>query len=223
MMKACIGCGQQSPISATFCTHCGAALSTSQSSQSGRPVVSMRGPNSPPSAQPTAHRESQPVLPTLHSSQPSSQSPYQPATTQSLSAQPTGSRSSTKVIAVSVIALVAIVAGILIFAGNNDSQPEQARPSSGQVTPNDSDAYEEADASDYYPTQNYSSWDDFPAYYRSNFLNACMTESTYELCLCALETMEANFTLDEVLEVEAAESYGEDVSWFYSAIAAECI
>jgi len=51
----------------------------------------------------------------------------------------------------------------------------------------------------------------------------CMTESTYELCLCALETMEANFTLDEVLEVEAAESYGEDVSWFYSAIAAECI
>jgi len=183
----------------------------------------MRGPNSPPSAQPTAHRESQPVLPTLHSSQPSSQSPYQPATTQSLSAQPTGSRSSTKVIAVSVIALVAIVAGILIFAGNNDSQPEQARPSSGQVTPNDSDAYEEADASDYYPTQNYSSWDDFPAYYRSNFLNACMTESTYELCLCALETMEANFTLDEVLEVEAAESYGEDVSWFYSAIAAECI
>jgi len=223
MMKTCIGCGQQSPIAAMFCTHCGAALSTSQSSQSGRPVISMRGPNTPPSAQPTANHESQPVLPTVHSSQLFSQSPYQPASTQSLSAQPTGSRSSTKVIAVSVIALVAIVAGILLFASSNDSQPDQARPSSGQVTPNNSETSDDAETTDYYPVQNYASWDDFPASYRTNFLSACMSESTYELCFCALETMEANFTLDEVLEVEAAESYGEDVSWFYSAIAAECI
>jgi len=156
-MKTCIGCGQQSPIAATFCTHCGAALSTSQASSSARPVIPMRGTNSPQSPQPAVHRESQPVLPVSQSSQLAPQYPYQPASTQSLSTQPMGSRSSTKVIAVSVIALVAIVAGILIFAGNNDSQPEQARPSSGQVTPNDSDAYEEADASDYYPTQNYSS------------------------------------------------------------------
>lgn len=222
-MTTCIGCGQQSPTAATFCTHCGAALSTSQASSAGRPVIPMRGTSSTQSPQPVVHRESQPVLPTSQPSQPASQNPFQPATTQSLSAQPTVSKSSSKVIAVTVIALVAIIAGILILASNNDSQPEQARPSSRQVAPNNSETSDDAETTDYYPTQNYASWDDFPASYRTNFLSACMTSSTYERCFCALETMEANFTLDEVLEVEAAESYGEDVSWFYSAIVSQCI
>lgn len=188
-MKSCVGCGQLSPIAATFCTACGAPLVTSQSLSTGRPVISMGTPGAVHQPQPTVQPHNQfGAVPSTHTQQSSP-------------------KSSNKVIAVVVFALVVVVAGVLIFAGGSNKQPEQARPSSAQQVPKGS----------------YSSWDDFPEWYRSNFLEGCTTETSYVNCVCALETLEANFTLDEVLEVEAADSAGEDVGWFYERIAAQCI
>lgn len=215
-MQICAGCGQHSPPVAKFCVSCGVALSAHQPPVLGRPVIPMEMSNPAQLTQPFTYRDS-------NAPQPSGQLQDQPVAFLQMGNQPSTSKSRTKLIAIAVIAFVVIATGIMIFASGNDYQPEQAKPSAAQVVPDKSDTSEEAATSDNDPTQNYLSWDDFPGWYRSNFLEACAVEGAYASCLCALETMEANFTLDEVLEVEEAESYGEDVTWFYSAIVAECV
>jgi hypothetical protein len=130
---------------------------------------------------------------------------------------------SAKTVALVVGLLVVAVVGILVVANRDDEAPRSAQSNSGQVSPSAGDDNVETNSDTYEPSRNYSSWDDFPDWYRSNFLGFCLDGSNYDGCICALETMEELFTLDEVLQIEEADSNGEDVSWFYNGIAARCV
>jgi hypothetical protein len=125
-------------------------------------------------------------------------------------------------VALVVIGLVVLVAGIVIYARGGNDEPQRATPSDEEVIPVDT-AAEEVDADSYTPVgDTYPSWDDFPYDFRSSFLGSCTGQGDYDRCLCALETMESRYTIDEVLEILDAEAYGEDVTWFYSDITSSC-
>ena len=234
-MKLCPSCGNQSPIAATFCTGCGTSLPASVGPASGRPVIPMRGaPGAPTGAQSESSSFSTNSLPTSasrpvasqQSANPSSGAPhagFAGATIGGFAPSPKPKSISAKTVALIVGLLVVAVVGILIATSRDNEAPQRAESNSGEVQPSAGDDYVETENETYVPSNNYSSWDDFPDWYRSNFLGSCVNGSNYDGCICALETMEELFTLDEVLQIEEADSNGEDVSWFYNGIAAQCV
>jgi len=119
---------------------------------------------------------------------------------------------------------VVVVAGIFIFASSNDSNPERADSPSAPANPSNSDGYVEQDVDDYEPAVEYSSWDDYPYDFRSNYLDACSngTYSNYDLCLCTLEAMEETYTWEEAQELDYAATQGEDISWLYDGLISMC-
>jgi hypothetical protein len=121
---------------------------------------------------------------------------------------------------------VVVVAGIFIFANSKDSNPERAESPSAPTNPSNSDDYVDVDVDvdAYAPEVEYSSWDDYPYYFRSNYLDACSngTYSNYDLCLCTLEVMEETYTWEEAQEIDYAATQGEDISWLYDGLIATC-
>lgn len=137
---------------------------------------------------------------------------------------PTKSGASPKIVALVVGIAVVVVAGIFIFANSNDSNPERADSPSAPANPSNSYDYVEQDVDDYEPAVEYSSWDDHPYEFRSNYLGACSdgTYSSYDLCLCMLEAMEETYTWEEAQELDYAATQGEDISRLYDWLISMC-
>jgi hypothetical protein len=123
--------------------------------------------------------------------------------------------SSKKLTALVFAGLAAVLVGFLIFSGNDDAEPTQTVDVSEET---ESGSNSGGDV----PSDNYRSWDDYPEAFRSNFMDACTSEASYELCFCALESMEEIYTYEEAELVDQAARNGEDVTWFYNSITAEC-
>jgi hypothetical protein len=124
--------------------------------------------------------------------------------------------SSMKLTALVFVGLAAVLVGFLIFSGNDDAEPTQTVGVS-EETESDSNS------GGYAPSDNYRSWDDYPEAFRSSFMDACTSEASYELCFCTLEIMEEMYTYEEAELLVQAGSNGEDITWFYNSIVAECI
>lgn len=217
-MSTCSSCRQQCPTSATFCTSCGSQLMPFMQPMSGRPVISMTQTTQ---SQPESSRQQPPVqstiaIPTSPLSSPSNVS--SPASTVGRAGP------STKVVALVVAVVVVLVAGVIIYSSSRESRPQQADSSSAQIAPRESDASGE---STYDPSDNnysYSSWDDYPSFFRTNYLDACNSSSgNYEECLCTLEKMEEVYTWDEAVELDAAASAGEDLEWLFQGLLELCL
>lgn len=221
-MRTCSACLKQSPISAAFCTFCGASFSTVQQPVLGRPEISM-GPTTqsqPESAHPQSFTQSQQGV---EANQPWGSSDVAGSLGNVPNQNFPASRAalSTKAIALVVAAAVVVVAGVFILANGGESKPRQADSSESQVSESESvEVTEEYSPSDDY---YYSDLDDYPADYRLNFLDGCTSNGgDYGRCLCALESMEEIYTVDEAYEIDAAMTAGEDLSWLFEGLAEMC-
>lgn len=212
-MSQCANCGTIGTANTQFCTHCGTAFaSSSPTSFAGRPVISM-----------DPRKQGQPVE---SNSQVSHQAPYQPVIpNQNLNSQVTQFQSSplsqqaksqgmskNKIVFGVVGALIAIV--LLVFLlGQKDSNSPSVAPSNQQSGSNSGQTSNE-------PAQSYSSYDDYPSSFRSEFIDSCSVEGNYEYCVCALERVEELYSYDEILDILYS---GEDLTQFYEQLASYCI
>lgn len=213
-MRTCAACLKQSPISAAFCTLCGAPFPTVQQPVLGRPEISMGRTT-----------QSQPV--------PAHQQPFTQSQQGVEANQPWGSSHvagslgnlpsqnfpasraalSKKAIAMVVAVAVVVVAGFFILANGGEPEPRQADSSESQVSESESVEV----------TEEYNPSDDYPSDYRTNFIDGCTSNGgDYGRCLCALESMEEIYTVDEAYEIDAAMAAGEDLSWLFEGLAEMC-
>lgn len=156
VVSVCAACSHNNPAAATFCTSCGVALTSIPQASSGRPVISMKDSKTGlPFVQSAAPPDATPPV-SAPSYQPPPNSPHNLSTANSSStysyantmggSTPIKSGASTKVIALVVGVVVAVVAGLFIFASGRDSNPDRADAPSAPANPGNSDDYvEEAD------------------------------------------------------------------------------
>ena len=194
-MNHCSNCGQDSPTNTNFCIKCGVAFSASGSKTfPGRPVISM-----------DPLKQGQPAE---YSSQPLNQNQNPPTTQFNPSAapmqmSPKGNQKKKRLVGV-VGAVIAIIA-VVVFLGQKDS-------TSSNVSPNDQQSQ-----TDYIPvstesSQYYSSSDDYPMEFRDAFVNSCFGGGApYDDCVCLLESLEATYSVDELLSFGTSDtSYMDD-------------
>ena len=198
-MNHCSGCGQDSPANTNFCINCGMAfVASGPNSFSGRPIISMdpqKQGQLPVSASQYSYQNQNPQTPQLQTSPVSQQSS-------------TKGKQQNKFVLGFIGVLVAAVVVFLIFGKNDSSSPS--------VTPNTDQS-----GSNYTPistdnSQYYSSYDDWPIEARQPFMDSCTNQGEYNQCLCALETLEATYSLDEAI---ALQSTG-DTSYMQPIVAA---
>jgi hypothetical protein len=121
-------------------------------------------------------------------------------------------KSKNKVVFGVVGVLIAIVALVFLLGQRDSNSPN--------VAPNNQQSGSDSGESSYDPSQNSYSYDDYPSTFRSEFLDSCFEDGTYEACVCSLERMESLYSYSEVLEIANSNS---DLSWFYQEIIAGCI
>ena len=184
-MNHCSSCGQDSPTNTNFCIKCGVAFAASgPSSNSGRPVISM-DPRKQGQLSENAKQYSSQNLNPQTPQTPQFQSP--PPSQQ---ASRKGNQQSKIVMGV-VGALIAIGA-LFVVLGNRDSSAPSVAPSDQQ---SESDFVPEPTGS----SGNYSSYDDYSYEFRDAFIDSCDNGGKYEYCVCVLETLEATYTVEDVL------------------------
>jgi hypothetical protein len=181
-MNHCSSCGQDSPTITNFCIKCGVAFAASgPSSNSGRPVISMDPRKQGQLSENAKQYSSQnlnPQTPQFQSPPPSQQ------------ASRKGNQQSKIVMGV-VGALIAIGA-LFVVLGNRDSSAPSVAPSDQQ---SESEYVPEPTGS----SRNYSSYDDYSYEFRDAFIDSCDNGGKYEYCVCVLETLEATYTVEDVL------------------------
>ena len=187
-MNHCSSCGQDSPTITNFCIKCGVAFAASgPSSNSGRPVISMDPRKQGQLSENAKQYSSQNLNP---------QTPQTPQTPQFQSLPPSQQASrkgnqQSKIVMGVVGALVAI--GVLfVVLGNRDSSAPSVAPSDQQ---SESEYVPEPTGS----SRNYSSYDDYSYEFRDAFIDSCDNGGKYEYCVCVLETLEATYTVEDVL------------------------
>ena len=184
-MNHCSSCGQDSPTNTNFCIKCGVAFAASgPNSNSGRPVISM-DPRKQGQLSENAKQYSSQNLNPQTPQTPQFQSP--PPSQQ---ASRKGNQQSKIVMGV-VGALIAIGA-LFVVLGNRDSSAPSVAPSDQQ---SESDFVPEPTGS----SGNYSSYDDYSYEFRDAFIDSCDNDGKYEYCVCVLETLEATYTVEDVL------------------------
>ena len=181
-MSHCSTCGQDSPGSTNFCIKCGSAFTNSgPKSFPGRPLISMDPRKQGQLSENAKQYSSQnlnPQTPQFQSPPPSQQ------------ASRNGNQQSKIVMGV-VGALIAIGA-LFVVLGNMDSSAPSVAPSDQQ---SESEYVPEPTGS----SRNYSSYDDYSYEFRDAFIDSCDSGGKYEYCICVLETLEATYTVEDVL------------------------
>lgn len=187
-MNHCSSCGQDSPTITNFCIKCGVAFAASgPSSNSGRPVISMDPRKQGQLSENAKQYSSQNLNP---------QTPQTPQTPQFQSLPPSQQASrkgnqQSKIVMGVVGALIAIGA-LFVVLGNRDSSAPSVAPSDQQ---SESEYVPEPTGS----SRNYSSYDDYSYEFRDAFIDSCDNGGKYEYCVCVLETLEATYTVEDVL------------------------
>jgi hypothetical protein len=175
-----------------------AFVATGPKSYSGRPIISMdpeKQGQLPASASQYSYQNQNPQTPQFQTSPISQQSS-------------TKGKQQNKVVLGAVGILVAGLVVFLVFGKNASS--------SSSVSPNTQQS-----GSSYTPistdnSQYYSKSDDWPSIARTPFMDSCTNQGKYDQCLCALETLEATYSLEEAL---ALQSTG-DTSYMQPIVAA---
>ena len=184
-MNHCSSCGQDSPTNTNFCIKCGVPFASSgPNSNSGRPVISM----DPRKQGQLSENAKQYSGQNLNPQTPQAPQFQIPPPSQQVSRK--GNQQSKIVMGV-VGALIAIGA-LFVVLGNRDSSAPSVAPSDQQT---ESDFVPEPTGS----SGNYSSYDDYSYEFRAGFIDSCDNGGKYEYCVCVLETLEATYTVEDVL------------------------
>ena len=212
-MAQCSKCGANSTGSSQFCTQCGSAISASTpTSFAGRPVIPMdprkQGQSSESPSQVFKQVTHQPVVSNQNLNSQVPQSQFLPSSLNSNSQ----AKSRNKVVFGVVGVLIAIVALVFLLGQKDSNSPN--------VAPNNQQSGSDSEESSNEPAQSSYSYEDYPSTFRSEFLDSCFVEGTYEACVCSLENMESLYSYSEVLEIANSNS---DLSWFYQEIIAGCL
>ena len=181
-MSHCSTCGQDSPGSTNFCIKCGSAFTNSgPKSFPGRPLISMDPGKQGQLSENAKQHSSQnlnPQTPQFQSPPPSQQ------------ASRNGNQQSKIVMGV-VGALIAIGALFIVLSNKDSSAPS--------VAPSDQQSESEYVPEPTGSSRNYSSYDDYSYEFRDAFIDSCDSGGKYEYCICVLETLEATYTVEDVL------------------------
>ena len=181
-MSHCSTCGQDSPGSTNFCIKCGSAFTNSgPKSFPGRPLISMDPRKQGQLSENAKQYSSQslnPQTPQFQSPPPSQQ------------ASRNGNQQSKIVMGV-VGALIAIGALLMVLSNKDSSAPS--------VAPSDQQSESEYVPEPTGSSRNYSSYDDYSYEFRDAFIDSCDSGGKYEYCICVLETLEATYTVEDVL------------------------
>ena len=181
-MSHCSTCGQDSPGSTNFCIKCGSAFTNSgPKSFPGRPLISMDPRKQGQLSENAKQYSSQnlnPQTPQFQSPPPSQQ------------ASRNGNQQSKIVMGV-VGALIAVGALFVAFNNRDSSAPS--------VAPSDQQSESEYVPEPTGSSRNYSSYDDYSYEFRDAFIDSCDSGGKYEYCICVLETLEATYTVEDVL------------------------
>ena len=184
-MSHCSTCGQDSPGSTNFCIKCGSAFTNSgPKSFPGRPLISM-DPRKQGQLSENAKQYSSQNLNPQTPQTPRFQSP--PPSQQ---ASRNGNQQSKIVMGV-VGALIAIGAFFIVLSNKDSSAPS--------VAPSDQQSESEYVPEPTGSSRNYSSYDDYSYEFRDAFIDSCDSGGKYEYCICVLETLEATYTVEDVL------------------------